>query len=130
MYRKKITYTDFNGNKRTEEFLFNLTKAELSEMEMSVDGGYLAMLQDLVDKQNIPKIVQNIKRLILSSYGEKSLDGKYFHKSEALSEAFSHTEAYSELFMELCGDAEKASEFFNGVIPQPEPEQSTHPALN
>lgn len=117
MLKKTINYVDYDGNQRTEDFYFNLSKAELSEMQMSANGGLDKMLKRIIDEQNVPEIMKVFKEIILKSYGEKSNDGKYFKKSIEISEAFSQTEAYSELFMEIAGSPEKASEFIKGIIP-------------
>lgn len=117
MLKKEITYTDYNGTERTETFLFNLTTAELTEMEMSTSGGYGKMLQDIIDAKDTPTIIKIFKDLIVKSYGEKSPDGKRFIKSEELSESFTQTEAYSKLFMELATDDGAATQFVNGVLP-------------
>ena len=117
MLKKTITYTDFDGNNRTEDFYFNLTKAEVTEMEMSTDGGMAKLLKKIVDEQNSKKIIEHFKTLILNSYGEKSLDGKRFVKSNELRDSFVQSEAYSELFMELATNAEAASAFVNGILP-------------
>lgn len=118
MLKKTITYTDYNGNERTEDFYFNLTKAECTEMEMSVNGGVTAMIEKIIAAQEQPKLVSVFKEFILKAYGEKSLDGKRFMKSDEIRTAFAETEAYSILFMELATDSNKAAEFFNGVIPK------------
>lgn len=118
MLKKTIKYTDYDGNERTEDFYFNLSKAELAELQMGVNGGLDKMLKRIVNEQNVPEIMKVLKELILKSYGEKSDDGKYFKKSEELSEAFSQTEAYSELFMDICSSPENASSFLNGIIPE------------
>lgn len=117
MLKKEITYKDYNGTERTESFYFNLSQAELMEMEMSTLGGYAEMVQAIVAAQDAPSIIKIFKDLILKAYGEKSPDGKRFIKSNELSTAFSQTEAYSNLFMELATDADKAAEFVNGIIP-------------
>ena len=117
MIKKPITYTDYNGNERTEDFYFNLSKAEVMEMEMSTTGGMAEKIQRIVAAQDQTEIIKVFKELILKAYGEKSADGKRFIKSEELSTAFSQTEAYSILFMELATDADKAAEFVNGVVP-------------
>lgn len=121
MIKKTITYADFNGVERSEDFYFNLTKAELAEMELSVDGGYSEMATKIANEKSAPKLVSLFKELILKSYGEKSADGRRFmkvdEKGNPLSIAFSQTEAYSQLFMELSQDADAASKFFIGVIP-------------
>ncbi|MDF2800227.1 MAG: hypothetical protein K0S61_130 [Anaerocolumna sp.] len=118
MLRKKITYTDFDGNEITEDFYFNLTKAEVTKMELSTNGGLGVSLQKIVDTKDSKRIIETFEDLISKSYGEKSLDGKRFIKSKELSEAFMQTEAYSELFMELATKADMAVAFVNGILPQ------------
>lgn len=117
MLIKNITYTDYDGNERNETFYFNLSKAELMELEMSIDGGWAERIQQIVNAKDVPTLSKIFKDLILRSYGEKSPDGKRFVKSSALSEAFTQTEAYSELFMELITDPNAASDFMNGILP-------------
>ena len=117
MIKKTIPYTDYNGVERTEDFYFDLSEAEVIEMELSIDGGLVEMYERIVAAKDQPAIIREFKNLILKSYGVKSADGKHFEKSEELSKAFSHTKAYSKLFVELATNAEKAAEFFNGVIP-------------
>lgn len=112
-----MTFTDYNGNERTEDFYFNLSKAELSEMELSTTGGLGQMIQDIVAAQDTPRIISIFKDLILKSYGIKSADGRRFIKSKELSTEFSQTEAYSEIFMELATNADAATEFVNGIMP-------------
>lgn len=117
MLKKTITYTDYNGNERTEDFYFNLTKAEIMEMEMSTTGGFAEMISKVVAAQDAPAIIAIFKKMVLKAYGEKSPDGKRFIKSDELREAFEQTEAYSQLFMELATDADSAAKFVNGIIP-------------
>lgn len=117
MLKKTITYTDYNGVERTEDFYFNLSKAEITEMELSTSGGLAEMIQKIVAAQDAPSIIKIFKDLVLKAYGEKTPDGKRFVKSEEISTAFSQTEAYSILFMELATDAEAASNFVNGIVP-------------
>lgn len=121
MLKKTITYTDYNGTERTEDFYFNLSKAEVMEMEMSTVGGLAERIQRIVATQDAPAIIKIFKELVLDAYGEKSLDGKRFLKVDEngnrLSVAFSQTEAYSQLFMELATDADAAAKFVNGIVP-------------
>lgn len=131
MLKKRIKYTDYDGNEREEDFYFNLSKAELVELELTTEGGLEQMIQKITDTRDMPKLIELFKRLILMSYGEKSENGKRFIKSKELSDAFAQTEAYSELFMELATDDKAASEFVNGIVPQglAEDERLNHPAL-
>lgn len=117
MLKKTIPYTDYNDVERTEDFYFNLTDAEIMEMELSTTGGLAEMIQRIVSAKDTPSIVKVFKKLILKAYGEKSADGKRFIKSEELATAFSQTEAYSKLFMELSMDADAAALFVNGIMP-------------
>ena len=117
MIKETITYEDYNGNERTEDFYFNLSKAEIMEMEMSTTGGLAEMIQRIVAAQDQPAIIKIFKDLILKAYGVKSPDGKRFIKSEELSVDFSQTEAYSQLFMKLATDADAAANFVNGIVP-------------
>lgn len=117
MLKKTIKYVDYNGVEREEDFYFNLTKAEIAEMELEIPGGMTEMLKRITAAQDTPSLVKIFKDLILRSYGEKSADGKRFIKSQELKESFAQTEAYSELFMELATNADAASAFINGIIP-------------
>lgn len=117
MLKKTIEYVDYNGTPRKEDFYFNLSEAEIMEMEYGTNGTFTEMMKQIIAAQDGATIMKTFKELILKSYGEKSLDGKHFTKSEALSEAFSHTEAYSKLYIELITDDNAASDFFNGIMP-------------
>lgn len=119
MLKKTITYFDYNDVERTEDFYFNLSKAEIMEMEMGTTGGLAEMINKIVQTQDAPAIIKVFKDLILKAYGERSADGKRFEKKNgALAESFAETEAYSQLFMELATDADAAAKFVNGIIPR------------
>ena len=117
MLKKTIKYTDYNGVERSEEFHFNLTKAEVTELEISEKGRLSNMLKQLVDTNDEKKIVEIFKSIIVKAYGVKSLDGKRFIKNQEVLDEFMQSEAYSELFMEMATDAKKAEAFMNGIIP-------------
>lgn len=118
MKKETITYTDYNGVERKEDFYFNFTKAELLEMELGTTGGLSEMIQKIVDTQDTPAIIKIFKEIVLKAYGQKSADGKRFIKTPELTTEFTQTEAYSKLFMDLAFDSEKASAFINGIVPQ------------
>lgn len=121
MLKKSITYNDYNGQERTEPFYFNMTKAELMEMEAGVAGGFVETVQRIIDAKDTPSLIQIFKKLILDAYGEKSVDGKHFFKKDEygrpLSAKFEQSPAYSVLFMELATNAESAAQFINGIVP-------------
>lgn len=118
MTKKTITYNDYNGVERTEDFYFNLSEAEVMEMELGVTGGMAEMIQRIVQAQDGPTIMQTFKDVVLRSYGVKSPDGKRFIKNDTLREEFSQTEAYSQLFMKLATDSKEAADFVNGIMPK------------
>lgn len=117
MLKETMTYVDYNGVERTEDFYFNLTKAEIMEMEMSTVGGLADMITKIVNAKDAPAIIKIFKELILKAYGVKSADGKRFIKSDEIAAEFAQTEAYSQLFMKLATDADAAAKFVNGIVP-------------
>ena len=117
MLKKTIEYLDFNGTPRKEDFYFNLSKAEVMEMEMSKRGGLAEEIQRIVAAQDAPAIIAVFKELLLKSYGVKSPDGRRFIKSQELRDEFEQTEAYSIMFMELATKADAAADFVNGIVP-------------
>lgn len=118
MFKKTVNYTDYNGQERQEDFYFNLTKAEVLEMELSTTGGLSAMIQGVIDAKDTPQLIKIFKDLVLKSYGKKSPDGRRFIKSAELTEEFAQTEAYSEIFMELATNDEAATAFVQGITPK------------
>lgn len=129
MLKKTITYTDYDGLERTEEFRFNLTKAELVDMELTTAGTFSETMKRIIAEKDIIRIAKLFKELLLKSYGVKSDDGKRFVKSQELSETFSQTEAYNDLYIELLSNPEEAAKFFAEVAPKME-EVSAVPAGN
>ena len=119
MIKKTITYTDYFDTQRTEDFYFNLSKTEVLELDLAEDGGLERFFDKIVSEMDNRRIVEMFKKIILLAYGERSLDGRRFIKGPELSLAFSQTEAYTELFIELASNAEAAAEFMNGIVPKP-----------
>lgn len=118
MLKKTIEYTDYDGNVRKEDFYFNLTRGELLEMEMSVDGGMQKLIEQIVQRSEAPKVFNYFKKIIEKAYGEKSLDGKRFVKDPEATKAFMETEAYSELIMELLTEEGAAAAFVTAITPK------------
>jgi hypothetical protein len=122
MLKKTITYTDYNGNERTEDFYFNLSKKDLLDMEVDATaetggGSFEDLVKRITTEQDHKKIIELFKTIILKSVGEKSPDGKHFVKNPSIAEAFSYTEAFVELFMELATSEDAAAAFIRGITP-------------
>lgn len=122
MLKKTIKYEDYNGVERNEDFYFNLTKAELYQMELGVDGGFEEYIMKIIKAQDLKTIIDLFKKIILQSYGEKSADGKMFIKTTddgvSLANRFAQTEAFSELYMELATSDTAAAAFIKGIMPK------------
>lgn len=118
MYKETVKYIDYNGVERTEDVYFNLSKAELMEMQLSTAGGFDAMINKLIKAQDQPTLVKVFKDIILKSYGVPSPDGRRFVKTKELAEEFTQTEAYSDLYMKFITDSEAAAKFINGIMPK------------
>lgn len=118
MLKKTVTYIDFDGNERTEDFFFNLTEQEIAEMELSTEGGLGNFINKAVAAKSQVELIELFKKLILAAYGVKSADGRRFVKNDAVREDFMSTQAFSDIYMELVQDADKASAFFNGIVPK------------
>lgn len=118
MYKQTIDYVDFDGNKRSEDFYFNLTKAELVEMELGTDGGMSGILDRITRAKDTPSIIKEIKNIILKAYGIKSADGRKFLKNDQIRQEFECSEPFSEMFMSLATDDEKAAAFIIGIMPK------------
>ena len=118
MYNKTVTYKDYKGNTRTEDFYFDLNKAELVELELSTKGGLTVMMDRIIAAQDNATLFKIFKDLVSKSYGVLSDDGRKFVKNQEVLDDFMQTEAYSIICSELATNAEAAAEFFNNVIPQ------------
>lgn len=118
MIIKEIKYKDFNGVERSEEFYFNLTEAEIAEMNFSTKGGLEGYLKAIINTQDTPAIAELFKTIINKSYGVKSPDGRKFVKSPEVLEDFIYTQAYSNLYMSLITDPDSAANFVNGIMPE------------
>lgn len=127
MLKKTVTYIDFDGNERTEDFFFNLTEQEIAEMELSTEGGLGNFINKAVAAKSQVELIELFKKLILAAYGVKSADGRRFVKNDAVREDFMSTQAFSDIYMELVQDADKASAFFNGIVPKEKPVKNAIP---
>ena len=117
MYRDHRTYVDFNGVERTEDFYFNLSKAEIADMELSTTGGIKDMVNKILEAKDQAKLVSLFKDLIHMAYGVKSEDGRNFIKNDKVREDYFSTNAYSDLYMELATNDQFASQFFEAILP-------------
>ena len=117
MLKRTIKYTDFDGDEQEEIFYFNLSEPELIELEVEVDGGLGKVIQSIIEAKNQRELVSRFKQIVLMAYGQKSVDGKHFEKSDDMRKKFSSSAAYISLYMELAMDEDAAATFLKGVLP-------------
>lgn len=118
MYKWTVTYKDFNDKERTEDFWFHLTEAELAIMNLSYEGGMEYRLNKIIRSDKPSEIIAMFQDILRRSYGVKSDDGRRFIKNDEVFADFEQTEAYSKIFVTLCTDAKRASEFATGIMPK------------
>lgn len=112
------TYEDWNGMERTEDFYFNLSEAEITELQIGTVGGFAETIEKIINAKEQSELIKIFKDLVLMSYGEKTADGRHFRKNDEVKNGFVDNPAYSIIFMELVSDAKKAAEFINGIMPK------------
>lgn len=115
MYKKTITYTDFNGTERTEDFYFHMTQAEILKMEYSQEGGMTNVIQKIIDTEETTKLLPLFETVVRMSYGKRSVDGRHFEKKPEYTDQFLASEAYSNMFVEFMTNADEAAKFINNV---------------
>lgn len=118
MLKKQITYTNFAGETYTDDFYFNLSRAEIIRLQATTKGGYVEILQKLIADRESSEVLKLYEELIKLSYGKKSADGRNFVKRPEYLEDFMSCGAFDVLYEELMTNDEKALEFINGVTPQ------------
>ena len=118
MLKKTITYVDYNGTERKEDFYFNLTETEFTKITIKTPGGLGAHIDRIIKNNDGPAILDLFDSFVLGAYGEKSEDGRRFIKSKEISEAFSQTEAYNVLFEELATNEKACVDFIKALLPK------------
>lgn len=114
------TYTDYNGVEKTETFYFNLTKTELAKLALGPAGGLDNMLQEIINANDMGRIMELVESIVLMAYGKKTPDGRFIKVDDdghKLSVRFSQSAAYDEFFMDLMFDPDKLVDFINGCVP-------------
>ena len=118
MYKKTLEYEDFNGDKVKEDVYFNLSKAELLEMNFRAKGGLKNYIEAIINARDTETLTDIFKTLLLISYGVKSPDGRRFMKNDQIREEFECSIPYDILFTTLATDAKEAADFVNGILPK------------
>lgn len=118
MYKKTLEYEDFNGEKVKEDLYFNLSKAELMEMNFRTKGGLKNYIESIINANDQNTLTDIFKTLLLKSFGIKTPDGRRFMKNDQIREDFECSIPYDIMFTTLSTDAKEAAAFINGIIPK------------
>lgn len=117
MFKTTINYVDFDGVSREEDLYFNLTKMEMMDLELSVEGGFSNKLQELLNNNNSFEMFEIIKTFINKSYGVKSDDGRKFIKNDEVLNDFLQSAVYDEFVTSLITNEDNMNSFIIGIMP-------------
>lgn len=130
MLKKTITYTDYLGTTRVEDKYFNLSKTELSDMQMSVEGGLDKWLDKIMKGKSNREIYNTFVEIVDKAYGELSPDGIYHIKEDdeghKLYKKFKQSPAYDALMDDICQNESTIAEFCKGILPKNLPAPEDH----
>lgn len=129
MLKKTITYENFNGEKVTEDFYFNINALEYVRLTAKYGKDLQEYIQDLAKKEDVAALMAVMEDLILSAYGVKSADGSKFVKTRSAREDFEYSAAYADLFIEMLTDPKESQAFGAAVAQRPTEEQSKRAKL-
>lgn len=115
MFKQKISYVDFNGKERNEDFYFHLSLPEVTRLEAKIGRPMEEYVNEIVANQDLKTLIDFLETLILDSYGRKGADGKAFLKTKEMRMEFEHSQAYAELFEMLLTNPELARKFGESV---------------
>lgn len=130
MYKITETYVDYDGNERTEDFFFHVTKTEIMEMDFLEEGGLQKTVEKIMSTQDRKGLLELFKSIVIMAYGEKSADGRRFIKNQEVKDNFTQTEAYSNIFIRLATDSKLATEFINNIVPKDLQEEAAKQSMN
>lgn len=130
MFKKEVTYVDFNGTERTETLYFHMSVPEASRLEAKLGGKTIEeYAKSLEADQDIEKSLAFVELMILSSYGKKSENGKAFLKTKDIVEEFEYSQAYAELFEEIILSPATAQQFAQGIGTKPTTVKAPRPTV-
>ena len=123
MLKKTVTYTNFDDEIVHETLYFNLSTAQLLEFGKRWGDGKVGqeladVLTTIGNSKDGAQIVALVSDILLSSYGEKSADGKRFMQSEEIQMAFKESAAFEAILFRYLMGAEDFADFVKGVMPK------------
>lgn len=111
MYSKTIEYVDFNGNERSDKLYFHLSLPEVTRIEAEIDNSLKDHITSLIANRDKKTLLDFLERIILTSYGERTQDGRTFKKNEQITSDFENSLAYAEFFEQIITEEGMAQSF-------------------
>lgn len=125
MFRYEIKYTDFNDNEQTELLRFHMTVDEFARIKGLIPNDLEEKAKEWQNNEkndanydDLVKVVDSIKNIVLDAYGEVSEDGKRFIKSDEIKNNFYRSAAYAALIDEFLINPELLTSFVNNIAPK------------
>lgn len=116
MIKKTISYVDFNGTQRNDDYYFHLSVPEATRFAARFgEQGWEAGIKKIIDSGDLREVLDLFEDIILTAYGQKSPDGRTFIKNKEMRENFSNSEAYAQLFEELIMSPDAMTQFAKGI---------------
>lgn len=115
MFKHTVEYVDFNGSQRKEDLYFHLSLPEVTRLEAEIGKPLEEHIKELTTNQKLNDLLAFLERMMLNSYGQKTSDGKSFHKSKDIRDAFEYSNAYAEVFEQMMTDPDLARKFGENV---------------
>lgn len=117
MIKRTVKFVNpFTEKEETQDLYFHLNKAELSEMQLTYEGGFMEYLQRIVDARDSAGIILALRTIIGKAYGLRTADNK-FVKTAAITEEFLSSEAYAEFIYWLLTSPTETEAFIKGMLP-------------
>ena len=121
MYKKEISYTDFEDNDHVEECWFNLSEGDLLDLQLGPKEGLVEYMQTIMADldNNRTEVLNFIKKLILKAYGvRREIGGKtIFTKTEDDLLLFQYGGAFDALYTEFLREPGQIYNFMVGAAP-------------
>lgn len=114
--KKAITYQNLDGEEVTEEFHFQLTKAEVAERALIEGSGYADRLKALSVETDGAKIIKHFKEILESAVGRR--EGQLFIKNDDVRNHFMFSGAYDVFFMDLLEEKDSGAEIIKAMLPK------------
>jgi len=115
MISKTIKYVDYNGVEKEGTYWFNMSTADLLDLEADTEGGWETNLRKLIAEQDGRKAYKFFEKFVKDAYGVKTVDGG-FDKDPKHLKAFRDSAAYSVLIEGFVSNPQEAAEFINGIV--------------